>query len=131
MSVFILPTPSFKLMLVFLILSFFVLYEIVLKIYFQNPYQLPVFADAIEVAETDLQKYLGVYHCSEIPLKLTISNKGNNLIAQFIGQPSFPLEYAGGNKFQFTPPKITIEFTANEDKLIFKQQDMEFQMYKE
>lgn len=103
----------------------------VLHIYEGETYQLPKFIETIELKEEDLGKYLGVYYTSSFPQKLTITNKGNTLIAEFTGQPSFPLEYFGENTFKLTPAKIELEFIPNERKMIYKQQDMIFEMQKE
>lgn len=102
-----------------------------LSIYFGKEYSLPQFSEAISLNAEDLDKYLGVYSTSTFPLKLTITKDGNTLIAQGTGQPSFPLEYIGENKFKFDAAKLELEFFPDSSKMILKQGGMTFEMTRE
>ena len=63
----------------------------VLSAVFNKEYSIPEFSTS-KFSSEDLDKYLGVYSSSQIPLKITITKKGSVLIAQGSGQPSFVLE---------------------------------------
>lgn len=102
----------------------------VLSIYFGKEYSLPQFSEAMSLNAEDLDKYFGVYSTPAFPLKLTISKDGNTLIAQGTGQPSFPLEYIGDNKFKFDAAKLELEFLPDQNKMILKQGGMTFEMVK-
>jgi len=102
-----------------------------LSIYFGKDYQLPIFTDPITLASDELDKYLGVYASSQLPIKLTITKKENTLIAQGTGQPEFPLEYMKTNTFQFESAGVILEFIPEENKMILKQFGQVFDMSKE
>lgn len=93
----------------------------VLSIYFGKDYQLPTFSPAMEVKSEDLDQYLGVYSSTAIPLKITISKQGNQLIAQATGQSAFPLEAYEVHKFRFEQAGIKMEFLPKDKKLILIQ----------
>ena len=103
----------------------------VLSIYFGRTYDLPNFADAIAVTSEQLDQYLGVYSGSNFPLKITITKKGNELIGQATGQPSFPLEAYEEHKFRFEQAGLTMEFLPDENKMMFKQGGGTFKLAKE
>lgn len=93
----------------------------VLSIYFGKDYELPSFTPAIEMTSEALDQYLGVYSSEAMPLKITITKKGNQLMAQATGQPAFPLEPYEENKFRFTAAGIKMEFLPNNEKMILNQ----------
>ncbi len=93
----------------------------VLSIYFGKDYQLPTFSPAMEVKSEDLDQYLGIYSSTAIPLKITISKQGNQLIAQATGQSAFPLEAYEVHKFRFEQAGIKMEFLPKDKKLILIQ----------
>ncbi len=102
-----------------------------LSIYFGKAYDLPGFIDAITITAEELDKYIGVYSSPNLPIKLTITKKGNTLIAQGTGQPELPLECVGNNIFQYEGVDLTLEFLPEENKMILKQLKMTFDMSKE
>jgi D-alanyl-D-alanine carboxypeptidase len=103
-----------------------------LSIYFGNKYELPIFTDALVLKSEELDKYLGVYSCSALPLKMTISKQGNVLMAQGTGQPAFPLEAYEKNKFKFEQAaRLTIEFIPADGKLILRQAGGVFEFKKD
>lgn len=94
-----------------------------------QPYQAPT--KTIEVTEEELKKYLGVYSSPTFPLKVTITNNGNNLIGQATGQPSFQLECFEEHKFKFDQAGLKLEFIPNESKMILLQGGGRFEMKRE
>lgn len=91
-----------------------------LSIYFGEVYDIPEFTTIILKSE-DLDKYLGVYSSTELPLKMIISKENNSLIAQATGQSSFPLEATAKDTFQFRQAGVVIEFTTEKNEFILKQ----------
>lgn len=92
----------------------------VLSAVYNKPYEIPVFTTFLLTSE-DLDKYLGVYASKQIPMKITITKDGNNLIAQGTGQPSFPLEATDKDKFKFDQAGAKFEFNPNEKIMILFQ----------
>lgn len=94
----------------------------VLSIYFGNPYSIPTFMpSSVMLTTEDLDKYLGVYSSTQIPLKITITKDNTTLIAQATGQSSFPLEATEKNSFKFDPAGIRMEFSPEKKELTLKQ----------
>jgi hypothetical protein len=93
----------------------------VLSIYFNNPYFIPTFNTAPPLKTEDLDKYLGVYFSTQIPLKITITKNAATLISQATGQSSFPLEATEKDKFKFDPAGIKMEFNPDKNEMTLKQ----------
>jgi CubicO group peptidase (beta-lactamase class C family) len=93
----------------------------VLSIYFDKDYALPTFVPAIEISSAELDQYLGIYSSEALPLKITISKDGNQLMAQATGQSAFPLEPYEAHKFRFNPAGIKLEFIPEDKKMILNQ----------
>ena len=89
----------------------------VLSIYFNKPYSIPTFSLKTE----DLDKYLGVYSSTQIPLKITITKNASTLFAQATGQSSFPLDPTEKDKFKFDPAGIIMEFNPDKNEMTLKQ----------
>lgn len=68
-----------------------------------------------------MDKYLGVYANTDLPLEITITKKDNALFAQATGQPAFPLEAMETDKFKFDPARVVIEFDTSKNQLTLKQ----------
>lgn len=98
----------------------------ILSIYYKIPYPFPNF-DKID--DSLLQKYVGIYSSSEIPLKITISVKDGELIAQATGQSSFPLTPKSETEFVFQTAGIEMIF--DENKFTLKQGGQKFKFTKE
>lgn len=92
----------------------------VLSAVYDKPYEIPVFS-TYKLTLEDLDKYLGVYTSNQIPLKITITKDGNNLIAQGTGQPAFPLEAIDEDKFKFDQAGAKFEFNPTEKTMILFQ----------
>jgi len=94
----------------------------VLSIYFDKPYSIPTFAPpSVSLRTEDLDKYLGVYSSTQIPLKITITKNNTTLISQATGQSSFPLEATEKDKFKFDPAGIKVEFNPEKNEMTLKQ----------
>lgn len=97
---------------------------------YQRDFSVPQFS-SIALSQEILETYVGVYSSTEIPLKLTVSIKGQQLIAQGTGQPSFALEAEEQNVFKFDPAQLTMIFFPEENRMLLKQGGMTFQFSKE
>lgn len=94
----------------------------VLSIYFNKQYSIPTFnTPPVFLKTEDLDKYLGVYSSTQIPLKITITKDKTTLISQATGQSSFPLEATGKDKFEFDPAGIKVEFNPDKNEMTLKQ----------
>jgi len=95
----------------------------VLSIAFNRPYTLPNFTPVagIKLQTADLDKYLGVYGSTALPIKITVTKKDTTLIAQGSGQAAFPLEPVAANEFQFAQGGIVIVFDTAAGKFTLKQ----------
>ncbi len=102
----------------------------VLSAVFNKPYDIPVFSN-YQLKEDEVQQYLGVYASTQLPIKITITNEGNTLLAQATGQPSFALEATAKDKFRFDQAGVVMEFDPAKDLLILKQNGGEFTFTKE
>jgi hypothetical protein len=89
----------------------------VLSIYFNKSYSIPSF----NLKTEDLDKYLGVYASTQIPLKITITKNASTLMAQATGQQPFPLDATEKDKFKFDPAGIIIEFNPDKNEMTLKQ----------
>lgn len=98
----------------------------ILSIYYKIPFPFPNF-DKID--NSVLQKYVGTYASSEIPLKITVSTKNRELIAQATGQPSFPLTPKSDTEFVFQTAGVEMVFEEN--KFTLKQGGQKFKFTKE
>ena len=92
----------------------------VLSAVFGKPYDIPEFK-TFEVSSEDLDKYLGVYSSSQIPLKITITKDNKTLKAQATGQPAFALEATEKDKFKFDQAGVVMEFNSTKNTLILNQ----------
>lgn len=92
----------------------------ILSAIFDKPFEIPVF-ETYHLTSEDLNNYLGVYVSKKIPLKITITKKENTLIAQGTGQPAFPLEAIGKDRFKFDQAGAKFEFNPVEKTMILFQ----------
>jgi len=88
-----------------------------LSIYFNKSYSIPTF----NLKTEDLDKYLGVYSSTQIPLKITITKNAATLFAQATGQQSFPLDPTEKDKFKFDPAGIIMVFNPDKNEMTLKQ----------
>jgi CubicO group peptidase (beta-lactamase class C family) len=102
----------------------------VLSIYFNQPYSIPTFK-TISIKAEDLDKYLGIYASTQLPLKITISKNGATLVAQATGQSSFSLEATEKDKFKFDQAGVIMEFNPEKNEMTLKQGGGNFLFTKE
>ena len=102
----------------------------VLSAVFNKPFEIPEFK-TYHVTDADLDKYLGVYSSAQIPLKMTITKVNGKLFGQGTGQPSFPLEATGKDKFGFAQAGVVLEFNPTDKTMILKQGGGVFNFKKE
>jgi CubicO group peptidase (beta-lactamase class C family) len=93
----------------------------VLSIYFDKKYELPVFRKAVTIADEELDAFLGTYSSPSFPLKIKIRKREGLLFGQATGQPEFPLEYIGENRFQFLQAGLELKFDPETEKMTLKQ----------
>jgi hypothetical protein len=87
---------------------------------YDMPFEIPEFT-IYELTEEDLDMYLGIYASKQLPLKMTITKANNQLFGQGTGQPSFPLEAVGKDKFEFKQAGLMMEFNPTEKTMILRQ----------
>ena len=102
----------------------------VFDIYYNKPFQIPTF-ETVAVNAEELEKFVGVYSSESFPLKITVSRKNAALFALATGQPEFPLEATGKNKFKFDGAGIVMEFDAEKNQMTLKQGGQETVFTKE
>ncbi len=85
----------------------------------------------IVVTSTELDKYLGVYASKDISLKITITKKGNVLVAQATGQSSFELAATAKDRFEYQDGGIVLDFDAEKRSMILKQGGKQFSFTRE
>jgi CubicO group peptidase (beta-lactamase class C family) len=102
----------------------------VLSAVYNKPYDIPEFS-TIEISSEDLDKYLGTYSSTQIPLKITITKNNKTLIAQATGQSAFSLEATATDKFKFDQAGVVLEFNPVEKTMILKQGGGEFSFTKD
>lgn len=91
-----------------------------LSIYFNRHFVIPDFKSII-LATADLDKYLGNYSSSQMPLKIAITKNNTTLIAQATGQGPISLEAKGGDKFVFDAAGITMQFEPAKNSFTLTQ----------
>ena len=67
----------------------------------------------VKVDPIKVSDFIGNFSSKEAPVKITMSEEGGKLTVQVAGQPSFPLEYVGKNKFTFEQAQIEVQFDAD------------------
>jgi D-alanyl-D-alanine carboxypeptidase len=103
-----------------------------LSIYFNKPFTIPEFK-TITLNTADLDKYVGKYSSTQIPLRVAITKNNSTLFAQpTTSQVAVPLEAKGDNKFvfagagatfQFEPAKKTFTLTQGGKPYLFTKTD--------
>ena len=100
-----------------------------LSIVCDKDFEKPVFS-SFEVDTTFFDTYSGTYSAPDFPIDITIFAKGNVLMAQGQGQPSFPLNPTGEHTFDFMKAGVIMEFMHKQNKLSFTQGGQEFVLTK-
>ncbi len=87
---------------------------------FNKPYDIPEFS-TYQTTPEELDKYLGVYSTTQMPLKLTITKEGNTLIAQATNQPQLRLEAIEKDSFSFDRAGLILKFDPESKTLLLTQ----------
>jgi hypothetical protein len=90
----------------------------------------PVF-NAAAVKPGDLDKFLGEYASTELPIKITFSKTGNVLVADVTGQGKVNLTQIADNKFEFTQAGAVFEFTVGKNECVLAQGGRKFTFTKQ
>lgn len=97
---------------------------------FNKPYEIPQFS-SYQATEKELDLFLGVYATEELPLKLTITRNGMQLMAQATGQDALGLDATEKNVFTFDRAGIVVVFDTEKKSLLLKQGGGEYNFVKE
>jgi CubicO group peptidase (beta-lactamase class C family) len=90
------------------------------KIVFNEPFVVPSYK-TFTVKSEELNKYLGVYASTQIPLKIAITKKDAVLMGQATGQPSFVLDAVAANEFAIEAVDAQITFDPANSQMTLKQ----------
>ncbi len=77
------------------------------------------------------EAYTGVWSSEQLTMKITITREKDRLEAQGTGQPAFPLEATGKDRFSFEQAGIALELSPSEKKMVLKQGGGSFVFMKE
>ena len=102
-----------------------------LSIYYNMPYEMPEFPPFLFLEEEELMVYEGTYSHPQFPLKISIWNEGNSLMAQATDQPSFTLDARGDHLFAYDAARLTLTFNPEKETMLLQQAGMEWLMTKE
>jgi hypothetical protein len=80
---------------------------------------------------TNMEAYLGIYAAKELPFKITIGKKDNNLTLEVPNQEKLVLNFLGGQKFDAEEAEITLEFNAAMNQFTLSQGEQNFTFTKE
>ncbi len=103
----------------------------ILSSYFDDPFEVPDFKDAITLTKPQIAPYAGVYKSDDFPLDITISVEENQLLAQATGQSAFPLSPVDESTFVFKAAGIKIVFNKEKETLTLNQAGRSFILYKQ
>jgi D-alanyl-D-alanine carboxypeptidase len=101
-----------------------------LDIYFNLPYDFPVFTTYF-VNPKDLDLYIGVYSCSQIPFKITLTKNRSTLYGQVPGQQAVPLEAVAENIFKLEIASAVIRFNPLKNEFNLEQGGRKYTFTKE
>lgn len=102
----------------------------VLSAVYNMPFEVPPF-QTVALKPVDLDKYVGIYASSQLPIKLHVTRLDNSLMAQGTGQPAFPLEAFAEHTFRFDQAGIVLIFDVTNHTMILKQGGGTFMMKRE
>jgi D-alanyl-D-alanine carboxypeptidase len=92
----------------------------VFDIYWNRPFLIPTF-DTLEISPEILERYVGVYSATGVPVTYTFTREGTTLFVQLSGGTPLRLEATAENKFQIDPPGIFFEFDAAKGQVTWKR----------
>lgn len=91
-----------------------------LSSYYNVPFKIPTFK-TISLKSEDLDKYVGIYSSTMMPLKITVTKNGSELTAQATGQGAFPLNATETDTFAFETAGIVMVFNPSKNEFTLKQ----------
>lgn len=110
---------SFTMTLNAVAMNMYVINDCMMSIFFGEGYKLPEFEPILELTSAELDKYLGTYGGSDLPVNITISKNDNMLLAEAPGEGQIALEPYEINKFKSDAEGAQFHFLPEEDQLIF------------
>ncbi|WP_138431025.1 serine hydrolase domain-containing protein [Fodinibius saliphilus] len=85
----------------------------ILSIYFGKEFEIPSFDQkTITLSKKEMQKYVGDYVSSQLPMDIKVFIDKSTLKAQATGQGAFPLTANSKTGFRFDPAGIKIKFDS-------------------
>ncbi len=108
----------------------------ILSIYYGNNFQIPSFQEIdYKLPKGKFGLYKGVYDTERVPIKITVSQDGDQLTAKGTGQQAFPLNPTSDTTFKYERAGVRIKFKELEEnkyqKLILYQGGAEIQFIRE
>ena len=94
--------------------------DAIMSAVYNKPFEIPELTTS-DIADKELDKYLGVYSSKQHPLKVTITKANGKLFGQATGQPAFPCEAIARDKFEFKRAGIIFEFNPSDKTMVLKQ----------
>jgi len=104
--------------------------ELVLGQSMGRPIDIPALT-TYKVSYEDLYPYLGVYKSQTSPLVITVSRKGNLLLAQPKGQQVYTMEPIEKDMFKHDRSGVTLEFTPEKSIMLMKQGEQHLMFLKQ
>ncbi len=102
----------------------------ILSATFNKPFEIPQFK-TIALTIEQLDAYTGTFASQQIPLKITLSRRENQLISQATGQVETILEAIDKDVFALHQAGAVFEFDLSQQTFILKQNGAEFLFKKE
>jgi CubicO group peptidase (beta-lactamase class C family) len=102
----------------------------ILSATFNKPFEIPQFK-TIALTIEQLDAYTGTFASQQIPLKITLSRRENQLISQATGQEETILEAIDKDVFALHQAGAVFEFDLSQQTFILKQNGAEFLFKKE
>jgi CubicO group peptidase (beta-lactamase class C family) len=95
----------------------------VADLYYNQPFQIPVF-ETIVVSPEILDRYVGVYSSTDLPVRFTVTRQGTTLFVQPGAQTATALEATAPNLFQLLGGSVVFEFDAAKNQMIQRRGGM-------
>lgn len=87
---------------------------------FGREWKLPDLSEKV-ISEDLMEKYVGTYTSSQIPLQLTVENVGGKVAIQLTGQPQAVLEATSVHTFEFKAVGAVFVFDPDQSQVTLKQ----------
>jgi D-alanyl-D-alanine carboxypeptidase len=102
----------------------------VLSAVFGKPFELPKYGE-VAIDPKELQAYAGVYASPSLPMKITVTVKGERLFAQATGQAPFELTHLGDHRFMNETAGIEMSFLPEKGEMSLSQSGARFRFRRE